>query len=168
SRGMASQDELMRGYFPMRPKVAYNEDAFERTTLGTSSSPQGGVGATGIRYRALNTNEKVFRSPDEVLAADAALGGGLLSKAFDPADEFLAHLNRVSGNIALDNFVKELTKIPNAATPVTVFGLQGKPAMEQGLRVAQREARAEAGGRAVTDIARRFRIPEVEVRSLLR
>lgn len=182
-------DDLMQGYFPVRGKGGhfYDEKAFERAAMqfpGLSNR----VGAAGLRFRGPNLNEKVFRSPDEILQANERMGGSLLANGADPANEFLAHLNKVSGNIALDEFIRRLVQeAPQAAQEVTGAKLgfhipggtvtkngisrnvsSGEATLAKGLQIAERNARSAASSKAIQEVAQRFGMQPQDVARIAR
>ena len=189
-RGFTDADNLMEGYFHMRPKVDYNQEAFGRPNP-PEWLPRPSGRMARLQWKPTSTESKKFRSPTDILDANewyANKGKQLITDGFDPANNLLAHLNRVSGNVALDELIKTLAaKAPEAAqelrqpfeegvigsTEVTKAGnTRTVPAGYAIRSFIERDANRRATARAVylaaREIAQRYSLTPEQTRQLIR
>ena len=161
-------------YFNMRGAYeASRRPAARDIALG--GAPQRGASGA-LRYRPPTRQEKVFHTFDEVL--DAATQGKVkLKDDFSPYGQLVSHLNRVSGNVALDDFIGQLAKTDAAREivyqrPNAAPGKQAVFTGEMGLVAAKadamKSARRLAAKRATDEIARQFGIQPWEVQQITR
>ncbi len=159
-RGMLSSEH--DNYFNMRGAYEVPETARE---IAMGGAPQ--AGATGrMRWRAPTSHEKVFDSFDEVLAA-VAKGAVKLKPDFNPYTQLVAHLNRVSMNVALDDFIRNLATT-DAAQEVRFGGATGEQALVAARAATKKAATRFAAQRAAQDVARQFGLSPQDVTAAAR
>lgn len=167
-RGMLHQEH--ENYFNMRGAYELPETARD---IALGGAPQSGASGA-LRYRPPTRQEKVFHTFDEVLDA-VAQGKVKLKDDFSPYGQLVSHLNRVSGNVALDDFIGQLAKTDAAREivyqrPNAAPGKQAVFTGEMGLVAAKadamKSARRLAAKRATDEIARQFGIQPWEVQQI--
>lgn len=121
-------------------------------------------------WRPSTDYKKTYPTFGAVLDAQAK-GEIKLKSDFSPFGQLVAHLNRVSGNVAVDNLFKDLAETQAAAETAyttkadSIMGpagthLVGKPALDIAKVEAARAARLMAARKAMMEVAQRYGIPE--------
>jgi hypothetical protein len=156
--GMLHQEH--ENYFNMR-------GAYERPQTARDVAMGGAprVGASGeMRYGAPTMKEKVYHTYDEVLDA-VAKGKARLKADFSPHQQLVSHLNRVSGNVALDDFIKNLATT-SAAHEIAFAGKTGAEALQAARDTAMKRARIAAAARAARKIGSQFGLSPQDVQAI--
>jgi hypothetical protein len=148
---------IRENYFNM--KGAY--EVPERDTRDLAASARGTQVSGRAKWRRPNDYAKVFQNYDEVLNA---VNSGAIKFAADysPFKQMVDHLNRVTGNVAIDQGLENLGKT-EAAKEVSFQGMNGKTytgqtALDLGRYLTNKKANRYAAYLAVNDIARKFGI----------
>jgi len=149
-------DKLFKGdYFPMKGAYEVPKNAREIARGAGSGTAMGGRPT----FRGIGTGHKVFNTFDDALDA-VARGDAKFAPDFDGGySQLIRHLNRVSGNTALDGLLQRLAETP-AGAELTAGGKTGAGALGAIKAAATRKARGVAIDKATADILQKF--PELD------